>query len=133
MKIQALFTDAYQIVAVLDGDDCPAQDFLTNRGADQEANSTGLLEMMGHISKSGFRNTPSKWTHEANKNNGIYELIKGRLRLFYFHGKGNQIIVCTGGAVKNGKKANPQEVAKAIKYKEDYFKAIEGNTLELIE
>lgn len=133
MKLQALFTDAYQIVAVVDGDDCPAQDFLTNREADQQASSSGLLDMMAHIAQNGFQGVPSKWTHEANKNHGIYELIRGRLRLFYFHGKGSQIIVCTGGAVKNGKKANPQEVEKAINYKKDYFKAAEINQLELIE
>lgn len=88
--------------------------------------------MMQHIAEHGFHNVPSGWSHEASKQHGIYELVKGRLRLFYFKGKDKQIVVCTHGAMKKSQRASTKEVNKAKSYKDDYTEACKNDVLEVI-
>lgn len=88
--------------------------------------------MLQHVAKSGFQGVPSKWCHEANKKEQVYEFIKGPLRLFYFKGKGKQIAVCTGGVRKKGSKADAGAVATAAGMRQAYMKAVEENTLEIV-
>lgn len=133
MKVKELFYEQYQVVAVMDGDDCPAEDFLVEGEASTESSREGLMVMISHIAEYGFQNCPSGWTHEVSKPDGIYELIKGRLRLFFFKGTGKQIVVCTHGIMKKTQKASKQEVSKAKAYKDSYEAAQGENQLKVVK
>ena len=132
MKLKVLAAEEYEIVAVMDGDACPAEAFLTTGPSDTEAARAGLATMLEHLAQSGFHGVPVKWCHEANKKEQVYEFIKGPLRLFYFKGHGRQIAVCTGGARKKGNKADAGAVAIAAGMRKAYFKALEENKLEIV-
>ena len=132
MKVKQLYSSNYEIVAIIDDDACPVEDFLTSGEDSTQSTRTGLLDMMEHIAEYGFHGTPSKWTHEASKNDGIYELTKGRLRVFYFKGKESQIVVCTHGIIKKTQKADPAEVARAKSWKDNYLAAVALNQLKVI-
>jgi len=133
MRVKVLAKAIFEVVAFMDGDDCPAEKFLFEGEATTEASRTGLLEMLQYVAENGFQKVPSSWTHEANKKDGIYEFIKGSLRLFYFKGKEGQIAVCVSGAMKKGQKADKAAVKQAITVKAEYLKAVKNNTCEVIE
>ena len=89
--------------------------------------------MLQHVAAHGFAGIPHAWTHEVNKEHGIYEFIKGPLRLLFFKGQGDSIAVCTSGVRKKGQKADKAAVAQAIKMKDAYWQAVNQGTLEIIE
>lgn len=132
MKLKVLAEGEYEIVAVMDGDACPAEAFLIEGPPDTDAARAGLVVMLEHVAQNGFHGVPGKWCHEANKKEQVYEFIKGPLRLFYFKGNGKQIAVCTGGARKKGNKADSGAVAIAAGMRKAYFEALDENTLEIV-
>lgn len=116
----------------MDEDECPSEDFLYTGEATTEATRQGLVEVLKYIAENGLSNA-SAWFHEANKENGIYEFTKGKLRLFFFKGENDQIAICTSGTRKTQRKADKASVKKAIQYKKDYLEAAKTNTILLIE
>lgn len=133
MNLQELFDDKFQVVAAMDGDACPALDFLEHGEASTEASRLGLLEMLMRVAELGLQGLPPKWTHEANKKEQIYEFVKGDLRLFFFKGQGRQVAVCTAGAMKKGQKADKGMVNLSSTIKSDYFSALQSGTLKVIK
>ena len=131
MDLQELFDDKFQVVAAMDGDTCPALEFLLGGEASTAASRQGLLEMLMRVAELGFQGVPAKWTHEANKSEQIYEFVKGDLRLFFFKGQGRQIAVCTAGAMKKGQKADKGMVSLSASIKSAYFAALQSGTLKV--
>lgn len=113
----------------MDGDGCPAESFLLHGEDSTEAARIGLAKMLEKVAEEGLQKVPQAWFHEANKKLDIYEFIKGPLRLFFFKGKNGQIAVCTTGVRKSGSKADTAAVKKAAKWRDDYYKALDNNTL----
>lgn len=132
MQVKVLFEGQYQIVGVLDGDHCEAEDFLANGEASTQSARVGLVQMLEFLAENGLEKASSAWLHEANKNERIYEFIKGPLRLFFFKGSKGQIAVCTTGVRKKGAKADKAAVNAAATLREAYETAIESDTLEII-
>lgn len=132
MNLQELFDDKFQVVAAMDGDSCPVLAFLLQGEASTEASRQGLLEMLMRVAELGFQGIPSKWTHEANKQEQIYEFVKGDLRLFFFKGAGRQVAVCTAGVMKKGQKADKGMVNLSASIKSKYFSALQLGTLKVI-
>ena len=132
MKIKELFVANFQIVAIIEGGSCPAEDFLLVGEKATEAYRFGMIEMLQIVAIEGLQDVPSKWFHEANKQDKIYEFIKGPLRLFFFKGENRQIAVCTAGVRKTGQKADKAALAMAQKYRERYFVSVRTNTLEVV-
>lgn len=131
MKVKVLYSDKHDVVAVMDGDNCPTEDFLENGEATTQASREGLSIILQHIAENGLNG--ASWVHEANKQEGIYEFTKGKLRLFFFKGVNNQIAVCTTGVIKKQQKADKPSVIKAIGYKKQYAQAIETNSITVVE
>ena len=73
MKLKVLAKGEYEIVAVMDGDACPAEAFLTEGPSDTDATRAGLVAMLEQVAQSGFHGVPGKWCHEANKKEQVYE------------------------------------------------------------
>ena len=119
----------YRVVAVMDGDGCPALDFLSNVPAHLQSSSDGLLEMLQHVAERGFHGVPPGWTKEANKALRIMEFKKGDLRLFFFHGRNGDIAVCTCGVVKSGQKADKASIKLSATMKKQYDKTPEDQLI----
>lgn len=134
MKVKVLFEDVYKIVAVVDdSDECPAELFLDEGEDSTRSSRMGLYRMLETAAGRGLDDLPSGWTHRVDENEGIYEFIKGSLRLFFFKGENGQIAVCTGGAMKKTKKVDQPSVQRAIKFKNQYKQSIADDKLEEIE
>ena len=132
MKLKRLANHRFEIVAVMDGDECPAESFLLHGEESTEAVRYGLMHMLGTVAENGLQNVPHAWVHEANKKLDIYEFIKGPLRLFFFKGKNGQIAVCSTGVRKSGSKADQAAVQKAAKWRDDYYEALKNDTLTTV-
>ena len=130
MKLKSLFNAQYYIVGTVEGDDCPAEEFCLTEDA-YEASRVGLLNFLERASQQGFDASLGRVAHLVNRENGIYEFVKGRLRLFFFHGKGKQIVVCTTGVIKKTQKVDKQPIEKAIKLRDEYFNK-SGGVFEII-
>ena len=133
MRIKTLASDRFVIVAVMVGNVCPVESFIASKDKQTRVVGAGFVQMLNYIAEHGFQAAPSHWSHEANKELGIYELIKGNFRLFYFKGIGNQIAVCSDVTRKAGRKADSAAVQKAAEYRQEYFDAQEANTITWVE
>ena len=129
MRVKSLFSARYQIVAIIDGEACPVEQFIIDGEAETESSRSGLLDMLEKVATFGLENVPSKWWHEANKQEKIYEFSKGPLRIFFFKGHDDQIAVCTAGTRKKTQKADKQKVAQAIGWRKEYFAAVASGAL----
>lgn len=112
---------------------CPAEDFLLEGDKSTQAWRDGLLVMLQHIADLGLAQAPTKWFHEANKPEQIYEFRKGPLRLFFFKGKDKQIAVCACGSWKKQNKADLAAVEFSAKKRTEYMAAYESGLLTLLE
>lgn len=128
MEREILAEGKFKVVAVAGNGECPALKFLTDRRSFADTR-VQLFKMLKVVAERGFGHIPAAWCHEVDKRHGIYEFIKGDLRLFYFKGKNGEIAVCTGGVVKKGQKVDKAAVTDAIKWKDEYvawWKSSEG-------
>lgn len=117
----------------MDGDECPAETFLLQGEATTRSYRLGLFQMLTHVAEVGLAQAPSPWFHEANKEHGIYEFIRGPLRLFFFKGRNGEIAVCTSGVRKKGQKADKSSVLNAIRCKAAYEAAHTAKTYQVIQ
>ena len=101
---------------------CPSLDFLANahNDANTRKSCNGYNAMFAHIAEHGPASLTSAMSHEANKENSIMELIKGRLRLLYFT-EGDTIYI-TNGYLKSSQKADSAEVARAVTARKAFYK-----------
>lgn len=109
---------------------CPAESFIAEGEAAYEASRYGLADILQRVAEQGLDVLSSKQTHEVDKRRKIYEFIKGDLRLFYFKGQGNVIVVCVAGVVKKGQKVDKKAVTQAAKWKDAYEAAMRNGNLE---
>lgn len=116
----------------MDGDDCPVEEFLSDRTS-YVANRDGLLELMERLANDGLSNLPKSLSHTVDEGDKIYEFSKGSLRLLYFQGTNGQIAVCTDGGIKKSQKVDPKLVRRAKRFKKEYVDAVRTGSLELVE
>ena len=114
------------------GGKCEAEDFIVSGEESTRASREALATLIETIAQEGLGNLPSSLCHEVDKKNGIYELIKGRLRLFFFKGANGDVAVCTAGVMKKAQKADKAAVAKAVRLKIEYLAASKSRTIEYI-
>lgn len=117
----------------MNGDACPVDDFIQKGEATTLAARNGLTKILEYVAESGLQNTPVAWVHEVNKQHGIYEFIKGPMRLLFFKGNGKDIAICTSGVRKNGQKVDKSAVKASIELKKNYVAAVANGTYEVIE
>ena len=133
MELKLLAKDKYKVAAVTANGKCPAEDFLLSLDAAYRASSDGLFELLDRVSQDGLDDISPTLSHEVDKNEKIYELIKGKLRLFFFKGEGDLLVICTTGLIKKTPKVDKKAVAKAIVCKNQYLNAVKKNTLVISE
>lgn len=133
MKLKVLFSEKFKVVGVIHKGICIAEEFMLNGEDATKASRLGLLKFLKIVSEVGLEDVPSSWFHEVNKNEGIYEFSKGRLRLFFFKGSDGCIAICTTGLMKKTQKVDSKSVDFAIQYKKEYEEAFTNKLIEWVE
>ena len=133
MQILVMHSNQYKVGAVGSSVSCESMDFLMNQEASYQASVDGLLGLLERISLEGLSNIPAILSHCVDKNEKIYELIKGKLRLFYFKTEDDFLIICTTALIKKTQPVDQRHVKKAIRLKHEYLEAVKQNTLIVIE
>lgn len=139
MKLIKVLSGKNAIVApLLDGgaDEDPTsevQQFLLNAAPDMQASAQGVYALLKRYATDGRDKLTSGNFHEANKQEAIWEFVKGRLRIFCYVDSNESLVLLSHGAVKKTQKADKSEVAKAVRLKQAYLAAKKAGTVELIE
>lgn len=133
MQILVLHKKRHKVGAVGNSVTCESLDFLMNLEASYQANADGLFELLERISLEGLSEISTKLSHRVDENENIYELIKGKLRLFYFKTEDDFLIICTTALIKKTQAVDPKHVKKAIRLKHEYLQAVKQHTLSVIE
>jgi hypothetical protein len=137
MKLLAISQGQYKVAAVLDeqGNEltCPVYEFFESIEKKYQASANGLLALMENMAHNGMQGLSSKLCHIVDEENKIYELIKGDLRLFFFKGHCDLIVIATHGIIKKTQKTNVSDKKRALKYKKLYQTAHDTKTLEIRE
>jgi len=100
----------------------PAMMFLQThaKGGSYGASARGFKKLFERYADGGRAKLPGDVFHEVDKPNGIWEFIKGDLRLFCFFD--GATVVLSHGAIKKSQKVDPSEVSRAVSCKTQYFK-----------
>lgn len=133
MQILVIHSNQYKIGAVGNSNSCEPLDFLMDSEASYQASADGLFDLLERISHDGLANISTKLSHRVDENENIYELIKGKLRLFYFKTEDDFLIICTTALIKKSQAVDQKHVKKAIRLKHEYLDAVKQNTLTVIE
>lgn len=114
--------------------DCPFETTLMSLGPNYDRSVDGLLALLEKLAQHGIRILNTDLCHEADSNNKIFEFIKGDIRLLWFYGAGNKIIICSHAFIKKRQKTPEAEKNRAIAIKDRYMKLVDsGKTVELVE
>ncbi len=136
MKLVVLERGQNRVVAVMEGDTgyetCPVLDFLRNQPANRQGTAKGFSALFKRYAMGGRAALTVELFHEADKTEGIWEFIKGSLRVFCFMDGGNMVILSHGNQKKRST-ANPHDVARAIELRRRYQRAKQQDQLNWME
>ncbi len=108
----------------MDGDGCPLIDELRNTASNMRAYARGLDALFRRYSESGRMHLPTDLFHEVDKNEGIWEFIKGRLRVFCFVAPDDgSVLILSHHIVKQTQKTQKADIEAAIRTKKSYVAA----------
>lgn len=127
MQLLKLTEDQNQVVSTQE-----AIDDLANVAHPFKAHAKGLKSLFVRYAKTGTQDLTSEMFHEADKEEGIMEFKRGRLRVYCFL-DGGRIVVLSHAIVKKSQKTDKRDVEKAKRLKDAYFSAKADGTLEIIE
>lgn len=132
MELKVISADKYVVAAITNRGECEVEDYLTDE-IDQATMAwrIRIAEMLTDISEMGL-DTENIYSKSVNKSHKIYELKSGKIRLFYFKGSDELIIVCTSISRKTTQKANKAEVDSAIRFKKQFEIAVNNSNIKLI-
>lgn len=104
---------------------CKLTESLAGLGPNYAKSVAGLLVMLGKFSEHGRKMLNDGICHEIDENEKLFEFIKGDLRLIWFYGDGNKIVICSHCFVKKGRKTPPAEKTIAANLKNEYFALVD--------
>lgn len=79
-----------------------------------------MLALFDRVAEHGPQNLPDEISHQVSE--GIFEFIRGRLRVFWFYDDG-RLVVCTHGLLKKTQKTPQADIEEAKKARDAYFAA----------
>lgn len=136
MLLMELHKAKWSIFAVAekleDGDHSTCMDLTPGGRTSDRDNLSVTLDFLV-TQQQGPRSLGASMCHCVNDKEEIWQITKGRLRLLWFYGEGEKIVVCCNLHLKKGKKVNPGEVSQAIAFKKQYFKDMEAGNIEFVE
>lgn len=125
MRLKILCSGIWTVIAPLDAaGECPVEAELATFMDDPRlrASVVGFGAAWRRIPALGPHALGTALYHCVDENHGIYEFIKGPLRLLCFEASG-RLVVCSHTLRKKTQKTPSQDKARARKLKEDYLAA----------
>ncbi len=136
MKLLAISQAQYKVAAVVDeqGDKltCPVYEFFESIEKHYQGSADGLLALIERIANNGTQGLSPKLCHLVDEENKIYELIKGDLRLFFFKGHCDLIVIATHGIIKKTQHTKTSDKNRAISYKKHYQKEHDKKCIQIL-
>lgn len=135
MKLKLLHRDKFKIAATMNGSECEVEAFFDEAisNSSYEASAEGLIVLIERMAKDGLDGLSTHIWHLVDKDNKIFELIKGDLRLLFFKGNGDILVIASHGFIKKTQKTPENEKNKAIRRKKQYQKDHDSRNIELFE
>jgi hypothetical protein len=133
VRVKILFEGQFIVSSILKNGKCPIEDSQLGCDSTFSRYYIGLMDVLERVAENGLNQLPASSSHLINKHPKIYEFIRGKLRLIYFHGRGNTVVVCSDIIVKKTQKADPAVVSKAIKAHNNYYTALKEGALIVME
>ncbi|MFL9999191.1 type II toxin-antitoxin system RelE/ParE family toxin [Paraburkholderia sediminicola] len=117
----------FRVLAVVDEREnfttcCVVTEFLHSCWANYASTVKGFRAVFDRYATGGRLSLTSAMLHEVNKEDGLYELIKGDLRIFCFF-PGDGTIVLTNGVIKKGQKVDPAAVNECRRAKSKFMES----------
>lgn len=129
MQLKILAQGRYTVSSILRKGKCPVSDSPLSADANFDVTHTRLLQVIERIADHGMDGIPSSISKVVRKKPKILELKRGDLRLFYFHGHENRIVVCTELIQKKTQRVDRQAVARAVDTYYEYYNSLASGTL----
>ncbi len=136
MKLKVLLespSSHVKVVAIMEGDTCETEEFLNDLAENYQASADGLFRLIEQVVESGLEALSTKQCHQVDKTHKIYELIKGDIRLLFFKGHGDTLIVTTHALIKKTQKTPEKDKNKAIRYKKAYQLAHDKHQINFVK
>jgi hypothetical protein len=133
MKLLLLENGQRRIAAVRDEDGaCPVLQFLKEAPSCHQGSARGFGALFRRYAQGGRQLLSAELFHEADRENGIWEFIKGRLRVYCFMDGDGHLVILSHGAVKKTQKTSRQDAEQAARLRERYVLAKQEGRLEII-
>lgn len=130
MRLLKLHEGQYTVHAICDGQgEAQLLQFLEGLGANYSSSRNGMLNLLERCAGHG---PPRNADLKHRLDDGIFELIKGQLRVIFFTDAGN-LIICSHGFLKKTRKVPRKEIEAAKRARRQYQKAREANPIEIME
>lgn len=135
MKLRVLHKGAWSIVAPAGADgSCECVDSLDEFASNKKTQKMvlGLFALWERIDYRGPRALGTDLYHCVDAKEGVYEFIKGDLRLLCFEARG-ALVVCSHVMRKASQKTPKSEVARVVRIRDEFLKADAGKSVQLID
>lgn len=130
MKLIKLHEGQYTVHAVCDRQgEAELLQFLEGLGANYRSSRDGMLNLLERCAEHG---PPRNADLKHHLDDGIFELIKGQLRVLFFTDAG-KLIICSHGFLKKSRKVPKKDIDAAKQARKHYQDAREANQLEIME
>lgn len=120
MKLLVVEKGVNEVCDIVESEESAALRFLSNAAPNTQAAAKGFRALFRRYAEAGRSKLTAELFHEVDNENGIWEFVRGQLRVFCFM-DGGRLLILTHGTVKKTKKVDRQEVARAIRRKEAYL------------
>jgi len=94
------------------------EEFFLELGSNMNAARTGMVAIFQQVTEKGIVSLPDAICHQLDK--GIWELIKGRIRIVCFLDDG-KVVICSHGFIKTTQKTPSAEIKKAKRCRTKYL------------
>ncbi len=136
MRLKLLERGEWQVCAVIDDsaeDDpcCPLLEFLIELPKKHHGSRAGLFKFLREFATHGPRNFNSEQCHYVDKEEKIWQFVKGDLRILWFYGDERKLIICTHGFVKSSAKTPISQKEHAIAIKQKYLTAARSRAVTI--
>lgn len=132
MKLRLLSTKRFRVVSVAAKTTDSVENFLHESSKQWPGHARGCYALFERYAEYGRNGMTADWFHEANKQSGIWQFIKGRLRVYCFM-DGGDLIILTHGSVKKTQKADPSQIERAVALKTQYEQDKASNKIIFLE
>lgn len=136
MRLQILHDGPWKIVAPLSGEGaevtCELLEQLEDLRNAHEASVIGLYTVWERINRFGPRALGTGLYHLVDEENGIYEFIKGRIRVLCFESHTGAICVCSHVLLKSSQKTPKAAIKLAIRLKAQFSTAFAAGTVQFV-